>query len=636
MPRTFDHGYALLVGVGNHSHEYTLSLPTTVGDVQALRKTLAEPGLCAYPDSGDGAHIRALVNDQATNAGILDGLDWLRTRTARDKDATAFVYFSGHGLLSPAGDYFLATQDTRLGRAEATSLPAPVFTDALREVGARRLVVVLDCCHAQGMAAAKDVLGLDASLPKGLRRSAPDVSKVLAQGEGRAVFSASLGDEQSWLLLDGTLSVFTYHFIEALQGAGQRPGDTEVTLSSLMGYVSRTVPKTVAAQRQANQHPFFKMEAMDFPIALLRGGKGLPGGGWEAVQPEAQAYLAELARSVAVAVNVNVNTGSGSQATMGDVNAQGDVVVGTKKEEIHHHYYGAGRNARRAYAAANCLRRGSPTRRFARPILLPVRHAGARIRTRPDGWRDRRRHTDRARTGLDDLLPTQRAAGRTAPAHGESTPESARETGRDRDERATRARTNAGAGRTAPPTTDPKGGPPMGSENQSPGNVLKVGGKLKADRLTIGTHVEGADAQAAAELAKIQGNNRVELGEQSEAEIKDIVVGLRYIADPAAATPDDVRNEIADLRQRLNALLASEAVKDAGEAEDAQDALRKAEEAMNKSDGKRATGKLEEAAGYLGRLGNLVGQATELGAKLGGFAGAIGGLVEIGRRLFGG
>jgi len=46
--------------------------------------------------------------------------------------------------------------------------------------------------------------------------------------------------------------------------------------------------------------------------------------------------------------------------------------------------------------------------------------------------------------------------------------------------------------------------------------------------------------------------------------------------------------------------------------------------------------KAEEAAGYLGRLVNLVGQATELGVKLGGFAGAIGGLVEIGRWLFGG
>lgn len=36
------------------------------------------------------------------------------------------------------------------------------------------------------------------------------------------------------------MSIYTYHLIEALQGAGNEPGETVVQVSNLMNYVSKT------------------------------------------------------------------------------------------------------------------------------------------------------------------------------------------------------------------------------------------------------------------------------------------------------------------------------------------------------------------------------------------------------------
>ena len=97
------------------------------------------------------------------------------------------------------------------------------------------------------------------------------------------MFTSSRGHQSSWVRADGTLSVFTYHLLEALQGAGSMPGDTVVRVSNLMNYLDKTVPASALKVAQAEQHPFFNLAAEDFAVALLRGGKGLPAGGWQDV-----------------------------------------------------------------------------------------------------------------------------------------------------------------------------------------------------------------------------------------------------------------------------------------------------------------------------------------------------------------
>lgn len=276
MSETFDHGYALLIGVGQSAYP-KWSLPVTVKDVQALRAILTDPALCGYPD--DDAHIRLLHDADATQQAILDGLAWLAGQVAADPDATAVVFYSGHGWLdNSTGRYYLLPHDVEPFDLAASALPATMFTDALRQVQSRRLLVFVDSCHAAGMATAKDADTL--KLPAGFSQVALPKGLVeeLKQGAGRAVFTSSLGEQRSWVRLDGTLSLYTFHLIEALQGAGNQPGDTTVRVSNLMAHLGKAVPASAQAMGK-EQTPFFDTATEDFAVALLLGGKGLDSGG---------------------------------------------------------------------------------------------------------------------------------------------------------------------------------------------------------------------------------------------------------------------------------------------------------------------------------------------------------------------
>jgi hypothetical protein len=338
MAGEFTHGYALLIGVGESAYP-RWSLEVTVRDMQALRAILTDADLCAYPDD----HIRLLHNGGATGSALLDGLSWLGERAASDPEATAIVYYSGHGWLDEStGQYYLIPHDIEPFDIPGSALLAQTFHEAIRQIPARRLLVFVDSCHAEGMAAAKDApLTKDEpalKLPPGLVQVSPPKGLIedLKQGEGSAVFTSSRGEQRSWMRLDRKMSIYTYHLIEALQGAGNLPGDTMVRVSNLMNHLGKTVPKSARTEWRAEQTPFFDTATEDFPVAVLRGGKGLPAGGWDAVKTESEdtirrVYRAVLEGSGAIAQDHSVAAGAGGVAVGRDVH--GGVHISHAKEE---------------------------------------------------------------------------------------------------------------------------------------------------------------------------------------------------------------------------------------------------------------------------------------------------------------
>lgn len=333
MSAQFTHGYALLVGVGQSQYA-PWSLPVTVKDAQALQTALTDPYLCAYPPD----HIRLLHDETATRQGILDGLAWLRQQCLTTDEATAIIYYSGHGWLDKgSGGYYLIPHNVSPRNPAGTALAANDFTTALHAIPARRLLVFIDSCHAEGMASAKDVDPLE--LPAHFSKSAAPESVIaqLKQGEGRAVFTSSRGSQKSWVRQDNQLSLYTHHLLEALDGAGSTPGTTAtmgaitVHVSHLMTHLARTVPPSAQQQHQAEQTPFFDLASEDFPVALLRGGKGLPAAGWQEPSQAAQAagvsYQVTVSdRGTAVVGQGNVTATGGGIAIGGNVGR--DVTLG--------------------------------------------------------------------------------------------------------------------------------------------------------------------------------------------------------------------------------------------------------------------------------------------------------------------
>lgn len=303
MAEVFNNGYALLIGVGECDCK-RLSLPVTVKDTQAIYAALIDPELCAYPDNEE--HIKVLNNAKATQSNILNGLKWLKEKAESDPKATIFIYYSGHGGVED-DSYYLIPHDYDPFEDDplTTALSAEQLTDALREINAQRLLVVIDSCHAAGMTTSKDGNSkkaedkLNKALP-GFKRVAPSKGLIekLKEGQGRVVFTSSKGEQTSWIK-DDSMSVYTYHFLEALQGAANKPGDKledkVVMVSNLMNHLGKTVPETVRKLYSQEQNPNFDMNAEDFALAKLRGGKGLPEKGWDAVKPEATQKIKKIA-----------------------------------------------------------------------------------------------------------------------------------------------------------------------------------------------------------------------------------------------------------------------------------------------------------------------------------------------------
>ncbi len=303
MSELFSHGYALLIGVGESAYS-RLSLPVTVKDTQAIYAALIDPELCGYPEN----QIQVLNNKEATKSKILESLNWLQESAQADPEATIFIYYSGHGWLSNTDNrYYLLQHDIKPTKLAASALSAEVFTENLRQILAERLFVVIDSCYAAGMATSKD----PEEIIREMEQEATDLAdefdqfkqiapskgfiEQLKQGKGRVVFTSSSGEEKSWFY-ENELSIYTNHFLEALQGAANQPGDTEVKVSNLMNYLSKAVPETVQKLYGKIQTPNFDMATEDFVIAKLLGGKAFKG--WQEKKTQAEEKIFKIGRII--------------------------------------------------------------------------------------------------------------------------------------------------------------------------------------------------------------------------------------------------------------------------------------------------------------------------------------------------
>jgi hypothetical protein len=252
MPEAFVQGYAVVVGVG-------ADLPVTVDDATSVADQLRDPSRCAYPAD----QVRLLTGEHAHREAVLSALDWLAS--AAGSDATVLVYFSGHGLETP--DYYLMPHGYDLADLPGTAVPGAVFTERLRAIKARKLLVLLDCCHAGGQAEAKGLPGVKSPLP-------PSVAAELERGSGRVVIASSRKDEQSWALRGQPYSVFTAALLEGLAGYGAFERDGYARVLDLAMYVGRMVPDRTGGE----QHPILKVAnlADNFALAYYAAGDKQP------------------------------------------------------------------------------------------------------------------------------------------------------------------------------------------------------------------------------------------------------------------------------------------------------------------------------------------------------------------------
>lgn len=245
--QTFEHGYALVIGVGETQNP-KYSLPITANDALAIEEFLTKRG--GYLPE----HVKILTDGQASSAGIQAGFEWLRGKVAADPDATAIVYYSGHGMATTAGEYFFIPHEYDRDDFRRTALNMNMFNTWLNDINAQRMVVLLDCCHAGGATLTKDAFS-DDLIPKA-------INPELLKGSGRVLIASSTESQSSYILGGHNNSLFTEVLIEALK----RPGEVEVLdVFKLL----RDEVKRRASNVGKEQQPRFSTPQMDKIVLLV-------------------------------------------------------------------------------------------------------------------------------------------------------------------------------------------------------------------------------------------------------------------------------------------------------------------------------------------------------------------------------
>lgn len=257
---TFTNGYALLIGVG-------ADLPVTVKDATALRDVLIDPNCAAYPP----AQVTLLTETTATRQNILAAFDQIITQINQNPDATVIIYYSGHGgRIKRTNEYFFVPYGYDPSQRTNTAISGLEFTQKIEAITARKLVVLLDCCHAGGVPALKEPgeTFVKSPLP-------PELLNVLGTRSGRVVVASSREDEYSYT--GQPYNAFTDCLLEALQGKAAFHQDGYARILDILVYLFDQVPKRASGP----QHPFVN-KVLDlgdnFPLCYYAGGsKFLPG-----------------------------------------------------------------------------------------------------------------------------------------------------------------------------------------------------------------------------------------------------------------------------------------------------------------------------------------------------------------------
>ena len=144
MP-ALNNAQALVIGIADYPQINKLP-PTVLADARDIYDLLVSPEHCGYAQE----NVQLLLDTEATQAAIRQALADLAARC--DPDATVFFYISSHGgrvESGPGAGEYLLPVDTVYRSADTlarTAISGAEFTEALRRVPARKMVVVFDCC----------------------------------------------------------------------------------------------------------------------------------------------------------------------------------------------------------------------------------------------------------------------------------------------------------------------------------------------------------------------------------------------------------------------------------------------------------------------------------------------------------
>ena len=244
--------YILAVGVSAYPDR--LKLDFAAKDAEALVKRLEVKAAPLF----EKVETRLVIDAKASQGGIYQGLNWLRSkaRTMSDQDVVV-LFYSGHGVVDDAGDFYFVPSDVNPENMFETAVNGNDLKNALAGMRAR-VLFLLDACHAGAV---------DRDRPGKLKRAITDdlVPDLRREEYGVITLCSSTGTEVSLENRELGQGNFTTALIEALDGLADMNKDGEVLTTELITYVTNRVIELTGKA----QHPVASLPSIK-PFALTR------------------------------------------------------------------------------------------------------------------------------------------------------------------------------------------------------------------------------------------------------------------------------------------------------------------------------------------------------------------------------
>lgn len=233
--------WALVVGVSKFQNKTVPTLRYAAKDARDFRNFLVNEANFA-PD-----HVRLLLDDDATQRRVVSELgSKFLVRVAKPDDVVV-LFFSTHGSpsqLDVKGKNFLLSTDSDPDDLFATGIKMDdLMVYAKERINCDRIFVVLDACHASGIAPGE----------KGVGRIPLIDPEELSQGSGKLIICSSSPEESSWESKRYQNGVFTRKLLEGLRANGKR-----TTLGEAFQFVEKSVAAEVQEDYAAKQTPVMR------------------------------------------------------------------------------------------------------------------------------------------------------------------------------------------------------------------------------------------------------------------------------------------------------------------------------------------------------------------------------------------
>ncbi|MGW4110792.1 caspase, EACC1-associated type [Actinosynnema sp. NPDC004786] len=240
--------YALLVATGEYEDVRLSRLRAPEQDVERLAALLEDPDV--------GGFTRVEVLRDRADHEIRRAVEELLA--PREADDLVLLYFSCHGLTTPARRLYFAATNTVQDRPAGTAIPRSFLNEQLEDCRAAGRVLVLDCCFS-------------GAFVEGFKAAGTSVLDDV--GSGYVVMTASnayeYAFEQDSLSLDAPVaSLFTDVLIQGLAGGdADLDGDGWVDVDELFKYAQAQV-----RGRRPDQTPQYFAHGSTRPPRIARAG----------------------------------------------------------------------------------------------------------------------------------------------------------------------------------------------------------------------------------------------------------------------------------------------------------------------------------------------------------------------------